>query len=141
MTRPSRFRFPGHRPQVLEQTETKEQTLKRSGWDRQECLPHKPEYTLFPGAKAMPTETNKNQHKVKRFFEKVNKKLRKNRFINRIVSPYEGVGKPGESRESVSPVLHPIEFYHQVNSTSVKDKGGSVAGKNQRNALGETVRM
>ena len=88
----------------------------------------------------MGTESTKKPNAVARFFEKVDTKLRKTRFINRIVSAYEGVGAPGKGdMRSASPFLHPIDFYHDAKGTAVK-KNRSGNNANEPNAVGETIR-
>src|SRR5262245_47674162 len=88
----------------------------------------------------MGTETNKKSNPVAKFFDKVDEKLRKTRFVNRIVSAYEGVGKPGQQdMRSASPFLHPCKFFHDAKGTALKgNRHGS--NKDQPNAVGETIR-
>jgi len=80
----------------------------------------------------------KKTNAAKKFFEKVDNKLRKTRFVNRIVSVYEGVGTAGQTdMRTTSPFLHPINFCRELTG---KDAGKTVDRTKKTNPVGETIR-
>ena len=81
---------------------------------------------------------NKKTNAAKKFFDKVDQKLRKTRFVNRIVSVYEGAKAAGATdMRTTSPFLHPINFCRELTG---KDAGKTVDNGKQANPVGETVR-